>query len=372
MVTEQTLRSTRKARVKPIENQHRPKWEKQFSPHVLRFIKKWVNPENNSNLILLTDAGLSDFSPPKNSNGNGQAIANHAISLKRLNEISHLNLYLRSVNENIEMGGRFIGRLETSYLRKMRILARYPWLLNRVIYLFDYLIFRVWPKMPYFRHLYFWLFGNRSRAIPAMEALGRLHFFGFSLLGAMMTDDEIYFAVKKNRSPEYDRKPNSGPVIRLRRKGENGKIIHVYKLRTMFAYAEFLQQKVYERHGLASGGKIKKDPRVNAVGFILRKYWLDELPMIANLLKGDLKIVGVRPLSKQYLGLYPKEVQEYREKFKPGLIPPFYADMPKTLDEIVASEMHYLQAYERQPFLTDLRFFCKVFYNIVFRMARSK
>jgi lipopolysaccharide/colanic/teichoic acid biosynthesis glycosyltransferase len=89
-------------------------------------------------------------------------------------------------------------------------------------------------------------------------------------------------------------------------------------------------------------------------------------------LKGDLKLVGVRPLSAQYLGLYPAEAQEYREKFKPGLIPPFYADLPKTLDEIVASEMRYLQAYQRRPFLTDLKVLCKAFYNIVFRMVRSK
>ena len=43
---------------------------------------------------------------------------------------------------------------------------------------------------------------------------------------------------------------------------------------------------------------------------LFRKYWVDELPMILNLLKGDLKIVGVRPLSSHYLSLYSEELRK--------------------------------------------------------------
>ena len=58
-------------------------------------------------------------------------------------------------------------------------------------------------------------------------------------------------------------------------------------------------------------------------------------------------------------------------KTKPGLIPPFYADMPKTLEEIMASEMRYLEAYEKHPFRTDIRYFFKAMWNILFKGARS-
>lgn len=114
------------------------------------------------------------------------------------------------------------------------------------------------------------------------------------------------------------------------------------------------------------------DYRISTAGRILRKFWLDELPMIINLLKGDLKLVGVRPLSRHYFSLYSRELQELRSKHCPELIPPYYADMPKTLDEIMASEINYLNAYDKQPFLTDIRYFFKAFYNILIKKARSK
>ncbi len=56
---------------------------------------------------------------------------------------------------------------------------------------------------------------------------------------------------------------------------------------------------------------------------------------------------------------------------KPGLVPPFYADMPKTFDEICESERRYIQAYLKQPIKTQLVYFWKAFYNIAFKGARS-
>ncbi len=94
--------------------------------------------------------------------------------------------------------------------------------------------------------------------------------------------------------------------------------------------------------------------------------------MIVNVLKGDLKIVGVRPLSRHYLSLYTPELQNLRKKFKPGLIPPYYVDLPETMEEIMDSEMRYLKAYEKHPFLTDVKYFFLVGYTILFKKARSK
>jgi hypothetical protein len=85
-----------------------------------------------------------------------------------------------------------------------------------------------------------------------------------------------------------------------------------------------------------------------------------------------MKLVGVRPLSRQYFGLYKDDLKERRIKYKPGLIPPFYADMPDDLESIQASELKYLDSYDRHPFLTDLRYFFKSWWNILFRHARSR
>ena len=93
--------------------------------------------------------------------------------------------------------------------------------------------------------------------------------------------------------------------------------------------------------------------------------------MFLNIIKGDMKIVGVRPLSRHYYELYSDELKEKRIKFKPGLIPPFYADMPKTLEEIMESEMRYLVEYEKHPLRADIKYFFKAWKNIVFKRARS-
>ena len=140
----------------------------------------------------------------------------------------------------------------------------------------------------------------------------------------------------------------------------------------MHPYSEYLQNYVYELNSLNDEGKINKDIRITTMGRLMRKYWIDELPMILNILKGEMKIVGVRPLSMHYFSLYSKELQEKRIKFKPGLLPPFYADMPQSMDEIQASEMKYLVACEQQgEFKTDMKYFLIILKNIIIKKARS-
>ena len=139
----------------------------------------------------------------------------------------------------------------------------------------------------------------------------------------------------------------------------------------MHPYSEYLQEYVYNRNELQEEGKIKNDFRISPEGIIFRKFWIDELPMIFNLLKGEMKLVGVRPLSGHYFSLYTKELQELRVKTKPGLIPPFYVDMPVTLEEIIASEIKYLKAHEKAPYYTDFTYFFKSLYNILIKRERS-
>ena len=93
--------------------------------------------------------------------------------------------------------------------------------------------------------------------------------------------------------------------------------------------------------------------------------------MIVNLFRGDMKIVGVRPLSQHYFNLYDNDIRNRRIKYKPGLIPPYYADMPAGTYEIQLSEIKYLDAWDKSHLGTDLRYFFKSIYNIIFRNARS-
>lgn len=247
-----------------------------------------------------------------------------------------------------------------------------PVVINRVLFFLDYCWHRIIPKLSFTRDFYFGLTKGQNRALTRVEVLGRLYRAGFDVLHEEIVHGEFYVIAAKVKEPVRDDKPSGGLLIRLKRKGKGGKIIGVYKFRTMYAYSEYLQPYIYKQAGLCSGGKIAGDYRVNAAGRFLRKTWLDELPMLINWMKGDLKLVGVRPLSSHYFSLYSEELRALRIRTKPGLIPPFYADMPGTLDEIQESERRYLEQYLRSPFLTDWRYFWKAFRNIVFRRKRSR
>ena len=199
-----------------------------------------------------------------------------------------------------------------------------------------------------------------------------MNFCGFKVIGVKEIDESMYFIVQKAKTPSLDQSPSYGPLITLKRKGLNGNIIHIHKFRTMYPYSEYLQEYIYELNKLQEGGKIKNDFRMTTWGRFMRKTWIDELPMLYDWLKGEVKFLGVRPLSLQYFSMYNKDLQEMRKKMKPGLIPPFYADMPKTFDEICASERRYIQDYMKKPKTTQLVYFLKAFYNIILKGARSK
>ena len=85
-----------------------------------------------------------------------------------------------------------------------------------------------------------------------------------------------------------------------------------------------------------------------------------------------MKLVGVRPLSNHFYNLYDEDLKQKRIKHLPGLIPPYYADLPKTLDEIQESERKYLEAYEKKPLCTDWKYFWKAMWNILIKKARSE
>ncbi len=293
------------------------------------------------------------------------------VNLHRINDIQYINKFFEEANTKLPIGGLFMGKAETHKNRKERILKKYFFPLNYSIYTIDFILKRVFPKVLGLKKIYFGITKGHNRLLSRAETLGRLYSCGFEVLEEKFIDGHLFFVARKTGKPSFPKSPTYGPIIRLNRVGRDGKMFHVYKMRTMHPYAEYLQAYVHQQNDLQEGGKFKDDFRVSTLGRIMRKVWIDELPMLVNLLKGEMKIVGVRPLSQHYYNLYSVELQQKRIKFKPGLVPPFYKDMPKELDEIMASEMRYLEAYEKAPFKTDFMYFFAAFGNIFFKRARS-
>jgi exopolysaccharide biosynthesis polyprenyl glycosylphosphotransferase len=111
-----------------------------------------------------------------------------------------------------------------------------------------------------------------------------------------------------------------GPIIfKQKRIGKNGVPFNIYKFRSMVVDAEKLQSRLMDQNE-ADGPvfKIKNDPRVTRVGRWIRKYSIDELPQLFNVLKGDMSLIGPRPP-------LPHEVEKYtdyhwrRLDVKPGI-----------------------------------------------------
>jgi hypothetical protein len=295
----------------------------------------------------------------------------YIINLHKINDIKKLDSFLDAVNTKLAEKGFFFCCVETKDQRKRRLLKKYPFLLNYIYYIFDFIIKRILPKLKFTRGLYLFLTHGDNAVLSRAETLGRLSRAGFRIKQESFIGNLLCIEARKVKDPLSINGNVYGPLIALSRVGKGGNMIKVYKLRTMHPYSEYIQKYVYEIHDLRDGGKFKNDFRITSWGAICRKIFLDELPMLMNYFRGDMKLVGVRPLSKQYFELYSKEVQERRIKYKPGLIPPYYADMPRNLESIQASELKYLDAFDKHPYYTDFRYFWKSSWNILFRKARS-
>lgn len=269
------------------------------------------------------------------------------------------------------MGGYLAGKAETIDLLMNRFTEKYPKYIRELFYAFHFVWARIFPKLNLTKKFYFGITRGKNRAISRTEILGRLSFCGFKIVDEAYIDNAHYFIAQKVKTPSVDENPSYGPFVRFERVGFQGHLIYTYKFRTMYPYSEYLQEYVHEKNQLQEGGKFKDDFRVTRYGKIMRKLWLDELPMLYNWLKGDLQLVGVRPISQHYLSLYTRDLQELRKKVKPGLIPPYYADMPKTLEDIMASEERYIHSYLQSPLRTQFRYFFKALWNIVVKQERS-
>jgi exopolysaccharide biosynthesis polyprenyl glycosylphosphotransferase len=113
---------------------------------------------------------------------------------------------------------------------------------------------------------------------------------------------------------------SKGPVVfRQERVGLRGRPFTLLKFRTMVAGADRLLDELRGRNE-ADGPlfKLRKDPRVTRVGAILRRYSIDELPQLWNVLKGEMSLVGPRPPLAGEVALY-EEWQHDRLEVRPGI-----------------------------------------------------
>jgi lipopolysaccharide/colanic/teichoic acid biosynthesis glycosyltransferase len=293
------------------------------------------------------------------------------INLHKINDVRRINGYLIKVNENLKYGGYFVG-CGSTIERYKKIINRYPPVLNYIFYGTDFIFKRVFPKLPVLKKFYFAITKGENRAISESELLGRLCFCGFKIIDTKEIDNSFYFIAQKINKQREDSGPSYGPFIKLKRIGKDGEVINVYKFRTMHPYSEYLQNYIHEKYQLEDCGKFKNDLRITGWGKILRKLFIDELPQFINLFRGEISLVGVRALSEHYFSLYPKDMQKLRTQYKPGLVPPYYVDMPKSFEEILESERKYLSLKQTHPYSTDIRYFFKAWYNIIFKGVRSK
>lgn len=114
---------------------------------------------------------------------------------------------------------------------------------------------------------------------------------------------------------------SKGPVLfSQERIGVNRKPFTIYKFRSMYEQAAEMQAQVEEFNESGEGlFKIREDPRVTPMGRFLRRFSLDELPQLINVLKGEMTIVGPRPLPRRDFENYYEEWHYSRHEGLPGL-----------------------------------------------------
>ena len=293
------------------------------------------------------------------------------INNHKLNDCRRINEYLLSIYAKLESGGVLSGNIIPLESFNLNLRKKMPHFLFLIILPFHFFLHRVIPKLSFTKQFYFYITKGKNRVISKSELLGRLAFCGFELVDEITIEGKFYFISKKKKTVSKENSPSYGPIVKLKRIGYKGEFLNIYKLRTMYPYSEFIQGDIYEKYHLDKSGKMKGDYRITSWGKIFRKYFIDEIPQLYNWLKGDINLVGVRALSEHYFGLYPTDLQRKRVTFKPGLVPPYYADLPKSFDEIIESERRYLIQKEKSPINTDLKYFSKAIRNILFG-ARSK
>ncbi|MDQ4089719.1 MAG: sugar transferase [Actinomycetota bacterium] len=154
---------------------------------------------------------------------------------------------------------------------------------------------------------------------------------------------------------------SAGPALfKQVRVGANGRRFRLFKLRTMFTGNDDTAHRAYVA-GLISGDadrhggvfKLVGDPRITSIGGFLRRFSIDELPQLWNVLKGDMSIVGPRPPLPREVELYGDRAWA-RLRVKPGITGLWQVSGRSELsfEEMVALDVQY---WQRWSLLLDLK-----------------
>lgn len=292
------------------------------------------------------------------------------VDLKLLNRTGHINKYIKGINQILPDGGLYVARFESQRQREKRFFSHKCGFISKIEKFLDFGVHRVIPRLKYFKKIYFAITKGKYRVVSLAEAMGRIASCGFALIEHREIDGFTFAIAMKTRLPLTGYTPTYGPFVRLNRIGKNGKIIKVYKFRTMHPFSEFIQDYVVKMNGYNKVGKPANDFRVTSWGRLFRKYWLDEVPQVLNVLKGQMRIVGVRPLSPTRFNELSEFLKTERVREKPGCIPPYVSLNMPSADTNVKAEVLYMwekaiQDNRLSRSAVNLRFFCSAVYNIL-------
>lgn len=147
---------------------------------------------------------------------------------------------------------------------------------------------------------------------------------------------------------------------KAKRRGVNGKIFEMYKLRSMKMNAPDL------RNADNSTYNGPDDPRITKIGRVIRKISVDELPQIFNILKGDMSFIGPRPITiNRPLSEYDEKRKE-RLKVRPGITGYSQAYFRNSIDQ--ETKLQYDAEYAKNvTFWRDMKIFFKTIQTVLFR-----
>jgi lipopolysaccharide/colanic/teichoic acid biosynthesis glycosyltransferase len=152
---------------------------------------------------------------------------------------------------------------------------------------------------------------------------------------------------------------STGKVMFLQRRvGRYGKEFNIYKFRTMITDAEKIGKQI----------TVGKDNRITKVGAFLRKFKIDELPQLFNVLKGDMSLVGPRPEVPKYVALYNKEQKKVLD-VRPGITDMAslrYKDENDILGKVDNPEEYYINVIMKDKLNLNLEYIEKsnIFFDV--------
>ncbi|MDG2153736.1 MAG: sugar transferase, partial [Crocinitomicaceae bacterium] len=253
-----------------------------------------------------------------------------------LNSHENINLHLRKISKTLKNNSFYLTKAITleDWRVKNKKTLKIP-LISFSFRIANFTLYRVIPRIKVLNFIKRRFFRSNKVLLSKAEILGRLSYNGFEIHEYCKLNDYHIFCSQKIHNYKTD-SVSEGPIFTQKRMGKNGKTIYVYKLRTMHPYSEYIHKYMLTNHGFSPKGKINNDFRMTRWAKVFRKYWLDEIPQVLNLFKGNMKLVGFRPVSESYYEVLPDELKKMRSQFKPGCIPPYVSlNMKSTFEDVL-------------------------------------